>query len=123
MSFTLWLQELDKNIETRTEIRITVDSEVQPSYMSEFNGGIVKVESNGYFSDCDDAILTANFGLKLKITNSEKYLNIFIPTQEEKNEDTKQMKVVERKLQKGMKVKVYRSKLGFSYLAEIKSFN
>lgn len=122
MSFTMWLQELDKDIETRTEIRITVDSDVQPSYMSEFGGGVVEIESNGYFSNCDDARLTANFGLKLKITNSEKYLNIFIPTQEEKNEDTKQMKVVERKLHKGMKVKVYRSKLGFSYLAEIKSF-
>lgn len=122
MSFTLWLQELDKDIETRTEIRITVDSEVQPSYMSEFNGGVVKIESNGYFSNCDDASLTDNFGLKLNITNSEKYLNIFIPTQEEKNEDTKQLNLVELKIHKGMKVKVYRSKLGFSYFAEVKSY-
>lgn len=122
MSFTMWLQELDKDIETRTEIRITVDSEVQPSYMSEFDGGIVEIESNGYFSNCDDASFTTDFGLKLKITNSEKYLNIFIPTQEEKNEDTKQMEVVELKLQTGMKVKVYRSKLGFSYFAEVKSY-
>ncbi|EOR06416.1 hypothetical protein MMP65_19225 [Acinetobacter sp. ANC 3926] len=118
----MWLQELDKDIETRTEIRITVDSEVQPSYMSEFDGGIVEIESNGYFSNCDDASFTTDFGLKLKITNSEKYLNIFIPTQEEKNEDTKQMEVVELKLQTGMKVKVYRSKLGFSYFAEVKSY-
>jgi hypothetical protein len=122
MSFTMWLQELDKDIETRTEIRITVDSEVQPSYMSEFDGGVVEIESNGYFSNCDNASLTTDFGLKLKITNSEKYLKIFIPTQEEKNEDTKLMKVVELKLQTGMKVKVYRSKLGFSYFAEVKAY-
>ncbi|MFV5264794.1 hypothetical protein ACMUMS_14710 [Acinetobacter courvalinii] len=122
MSFTLWLQELDTEIETRTEIRITVDSEVQPSYISEFEGGIGKIESNGYLSNCDDADLTADFRLKLQITNSEKYLDIFIPTLEEINESTKQLQVVERKIQKGMKVKVYRSKLGFSYLAEVKSY-
>ncbi|MBJ9956115.1 hypothetical protein I5723_03810 [Acinetobacter courvalinii] len=118
----MWLQELDTEIETRTEIRITVDSEVQPSYISEFDGGIVKIESNGYLSNCDDADLTADFRLKLQITNSEKYLDIFIPTLEEINESTKQLQVVERKIQKGMKVKVYRSKLGFSYLAEVKSY-
>lgn len=122
MSFTLWLQELDRDIETRTEIRVSVDSEFQPSYISEFNGGVVKIESNGYFSKCDDARLTASFELKLQITNSEKYLNIFIPTQEIRNKDTKEVKVIEQKLHKGMKVKVYRSKLGFSYLAEVKSY-